>query len=98
MLKALQMPSKAKEFTELARTALSSYQLHSGDIVNDTFEEKLVRLVLLLMMARVDGKSPVEYLKPKQQQKVRDFVYQELGGEAHNFDTLINKWLEHIRL
>jgi 5-methylthioribose kinase len=98
ILKALYAPEKGKKFIELARTALKNYTINSGDIVNQTFEKKLVRLILLLMMARVDGKSPVEYLNSKQQSKVRNFVYKELTGDVKNFDPLINKWAEYVQL
>lgn len=96
ILKALYAPEKAKEFIGLAKAALKSYKIHSGDIVDQGFEEKLVRLLLLLMLARVDGKSPVEYLNQEQQQKVRAFVYQELGNDASDFEALLMKWSETI--
>jgi len=98
ILKALYLPSKSLAFTELARTALNSYKSNSGTIFNQKFEAKLVHLILLLMMARVDGKSPVEYLNPKQQQNVRNFVYQEIGNNLDSFDTFITKWLQNIQL
>ncbi len=97
ILKALYIPSKAKEFADLAKTALNSYKEHSGGIFDEAFDAKLTRLILLLMMARVDGKSPVEYLNHRQQQKVRNFVYQELDNNINNFSALIMKWLENIQ-
>lgn len=96
ILKALYAQKKAEEFIRLAEAVLKSYKIHSGGIVNQGFNEKLVRLLLLLMLARVDGKSPVEYLNPKQQWKVRHFVHEELANGTSNFKALINKWSEII--
>ncbi|MCU7551511.1 aminoglycoside phosphotransferase family protein [Chitinophagaceae bacterium LB-8] len=95
-LKSLYIPGKANEFMELARVALKSYMSNSGNVIDESFEYRLVRLLLLLMLARVDGKSPVEYLNTKQQQIVRDFVYQQLRNGRFDFDVLITHWIETI--
>lgn len=96
ILKALYAPEKVKDFIDLAKTTLKSYKIHSGNIFDAKFDTRLVRLLLLLMLARVDGKSPVEYLSSVQQQKVRDFVYQELSNGTQNFELLTTKWLKIV--
>ena len=96
LLKALYAPEMVKEFIELAKVTLKSYKIHSGNIFDEKFGARLVHLLLLLMLARVDGKSPVEYLNPGQQQKVRDFVYQELSNGTYNFEVLTTKWSETV--
>ncbi|SMG41253.1 phosphotransferase family protein [Arenibacter troitsensis] len=97
ILKALYAPDKGEEFVELSKTALKAYQLHSGNIYDREFEHLMVHLLLLLMMARVDGKSPVEYLNVEKQQKLRKFVYQELSNGTRHFETLVARWLEAIK-
>jgi 5-methylthioribose kinase len=96
VLKALYLPEKALEYINLSKVALESYKLHTKNSVYEAFDSNLVRLLLMLMLARVDGKSPVEYLNPEQQQKVRNFVYKELPNNALNFETFTAKWFATI--
>jgi aminoglycoside phosphotransferase (APT) family kinase protein len=44
----------------------------------DVLEANVSRLLLMLMLARVDGKSPVEYLRQSQQEQVRRFAVPRL--------------------
>jgi hypothetical protein len=48
----------------------------------------------MLLLARVDGKSPVEYLldKPGKLGLVREFVTRELPRPPDTFATLAAKW------
>ncbi|MGH8022720.1 MAG: phosphotransferase family protein, partial [Limisphaerales bacterium] len=48
-------------------------------------EPRAARLLLMLMLARVDGKSPVEYLNPVRRQFVRDFVINRLSRDTFSF-------------
>lgn len=51
------------------------------------------RLLLMLMLARVDGKSPVEYLNESQHEGIRAFVHQQLTGpQAGDFSYLHANW------
>lgn len=53
------------------------------------------RLILMLLLARVDGKSPVEYLKSEDQQRIRDFTYRVLPGpESNNFKSYYQQILQ----
>lgn len=95
MLKALYLPQKADDFIKLSSAAFEAYKIHAKNLVDAAFEPRLVKLLLLFMLARVDGKSPVEYLNAAQQQKVRDFVYQELP-DSGSCEGFTGKWLENI--
>ena len=54
-------------------------------------------LLLMLMLARVDGKSPVEYLTEKvQKQTVRDFVAALLTGRVFRLDAICSRWCERL--
>ncbi len=50
-------------------------------------EVRVPRLLLMLLLARIDGKSPVEYLDEPRRQFVRDFVYGRLGASAGAWQT-----------
>jgi aminoglycoside phosphotransferase (APT) family kinase protein len=49
-------------------------------------------LVPLLMLARVDGKSPVEYLDAARQDIVRRFVYERLTQGEIGLSAFVEKW------
>ena len=60
MLKALHLKSSAEGFLEMATTIWITYFSIMGAVIDSEFEERLVHLLPMLMLARVDGKSPVE--------------------------------------
>jgi thiamine kinase-like enzyme len=59
-------------------------------------EERAARLLLMLMLARVDGKSPVEYLGAAQTRFVREFVRRHLTAGGFDFAALTSAWFEQI--
>ena len=61
-----------------------------------SFESNLVRLLLMLLLARVDGKSPAEYLTASQQQFVRSFTRKHLPGPPHTLSELCTLWHSEI--
>jgi aminoglycoside phosphotransferase (APT) family kinase protein len=56
----------------------------------DVLEANVSRLLPMLMLARVDGKSPVEYLDESQQERVRSFAVSRLqrGSVKHGSGSL----------
>jgi aminoglycoside phosphotransferase (APT) family kinase protein len=59
-------------------------------------EQRLVRLLLMLLLARVDGKSPVEYLPPVKQEFIRTFVYRHLPSSPESFMGMCDIWFAEI--
>ena len=55
-------------------------------------EPALMRLLPLLMLARVDGKSPVEYLDSARQDLVRRFVYEILRHHEIHLSSFTEAW------
>jgi 5-methylthioribose kinase len=94
MLKGLAAPEYSERFMQLAKEALAAYKSKAGKLVTKVFDERLTHLLLMLMLARVDGKSPVEYLNNEQQEVVRGFVYENLPHTHKSFEELTNKWLK----
>ncbi|HEV2318629.1 MAG TPA: aminoglycoside phosphotransferase family protein [Verrucomicrobiae bacterium] len=60
-------------------------------------EPRVGRLLLMLMLARVDGKSPVEYFNPDQQQWVRQFVLKHLPLENFSLSHITDEWFSQLR-
>lgn len=80
-LKALHMPTRAGVFLELAAEAWGAYRAALGDVAIGDLDARTARLLLMQMLARVDGKSPVEYLTDEAMKaSVRGFVTRHLPG------------------
>jgi 5-methylthioribose kinase len=59
-------------------------------------EQRLVPLLLMLLLARVDGKSPVEYLTEPKRQFIRDFVGYYLPSPPDDLAGLSEVWFAQI--
>lgn len=56
-------------------------------------EARAARLVPALMLARIDGKSPVEYLKtPEDRESVRRFAKPFVVDPPKTLDAIRNRW------
>lgn len=60
-------------------------------------EPRVGQLLLMLMLARVDGKSPVEYFGPRHQKFVREFVLWHLPVENFSLRHIIGEWFDELR-
>jgi aminoglycoside phosphotransferase (APT) family kinase protein len=59
-------------------------------------ERRVIPLLLMLLLARVDGKSPVEYLTLRKHQFVRDFVREHLPSPPKNLAHLSEIWFTEL--
>lgn len=55
-------------------------------------ENRTARLLPMLLLARVDGKSPVEYLSPHLQEKIRLFAPYIIQQPETDLSALIERW------
>jgi len=94
LLKALHSPARKERHLGLGRVFLGSYRSELGAHWSDELERRVCRLTLLLLLARLDGKSPVEYLEnqPEKHQILRDFVARELPATVAGFEGLAARW------
>jgi aminoglycoside phosphotransferase (APT) family kinase protein len=69
-------------------------ELSAEDAV--AIENRLVPLLLMLLLARVDGKSPVEYLTAPKQEFIRAFVGKHLPAPPENLAALGEIWFDQI--
>ena len=79
---------------ELARVVWQEYFVNLGNDRETELAPRVSRLLLMLMLARIDGKSPVEYLagKETERQFVRSFVAELLPAGINDFETIQSKW------
>jgi aminoglycoside phosphotransferase (APT) family kinase protein len=59
-------------------------------------EKRLVPLLLMLLLARVDGKSPVEYLTESAQKFLREFVHKYLVAPPASLAELTTIWFSQV--
>jgi aminoglycoside phosphotransferase (APT) family kinase protein len=61
-----------------------------------TLQPRVARLLLMVLLARVDGKSPVEYLNDAQRERVRQFTRSKLLAERFNLSSIIFEWFANL--
>lgn len=74
VLKRIHLKDRIPPHPDPALTIWKQYFDHFDLDESQSMQERTSRLTLMLLLARVDGKSPVEYLTLKDQQLIRDFV------------------------
>jgi len=85
ILKAIHLKSPAH--LEGARSLWSTYW--SG-VTTTHLEGEAVRTLATLMLARIDGKSPVEYLSEKERQRVRDISCTLVKKREESFAAIVS--------
>lgn len=97
VLKALHLEAHRNRCMELARAAWKSYCQALGAERAAETEAPLPRLLPMLMLARIDGKSPLEYLTDEtKKQTVRKFVADALRDPRPGLEPLFASWQTHI--
>ena len=100
LLKSLYHMPRDPGLRELINTAIAQYYSERGlnRDLRQEFDRRTGRLLLMLLLARIDGKSPVEYLGDEAKRAfVRDFVS---AGLQQNITTLlgvVEEWFRDLR-
>jgi len=98
MLKALYLSARRDAFFALAQTAWTTYARELGDARSAEVGRTAPRLLLMLMLARVDGKSPVEYLRDDASKKaaIRQFATRHLAAPPATLPEFFTAWKERL--
>lgn len=95
VLKAMHMPHSAEALMSEARAFWKAYELHVNWEDRAGLEVRVAMLLPALMLARIDGKSPVEYLSETIRVQVRGFaihfIQEPRETLAALFDSLQSK-------
>lgn len=92
-LKALHLPAWREDLLGLASVCWSEYRRSLADRFDDPLNFRIGRLLLMLMLARIDGKSPVEYIVEEQKkQLVRNFVGTMLPAGEFAQEEIASGW------
>ncbi|GAB4165094.1 MAG: aminoglycoside phosphotransferase family protein [Terrimicrobiaceae bacterium] len=94
-LKALYHSPSDCELPTLAGAAWTAYQ--SADPLHaPTVASRAAILLSMLLLARVDGKSPVEYLSPEKQAIVRQFACHQITQPNLSLQDVLGAWFAHV--
>ncbi|MDZ7717707.1 MAG: aminoglycoside phosphotransferase family protein [Balneolaceae bacterium] len=96
-LKMLYHFKKTGEIQDLTNIAWTTYFNQMGEQIFQQMEERTIRLLLMMMLARMDGKSPVEYLEADQQEFVRSFVKKVLPVGQFSHSKINKNWKEELK-
>jgi aminoglycoside phosphotransferase (APT) family kinase protein len=93
LLKALHLKDSASRYLALADTAWQTYIARFTPEQKGGLEARVFRLLPMLMLARVDGKSPIEYLTDESKRGcVREFVTECLSRREENAVEFCRAW------
>ena len=97
ILKSVKNKEWADSYINMLKYMLKIYFNEINFMSSTELEFSTVRLLSLLMLARIDGKSPVEYLTTEDDKNlVRNMVFEIINKEVISFETALSLVLEHI--
>ncbi len=96
LLKGLCHPANPGPFLDLTTEFWPAYAQAVGQPRGEELEARTAKIVLCLMLARVHGKSPVEYLNASQQTKVTSFVRLHLPNAPVRVSELTGAWRQSL--
>ena len=88
LLKALYHAPLDYGLQEIIGTMIAAYYDERQMEDTKSLDSRTARLLLMLLLARVDGKSPVEYLTEAKQDFVRDFTRSRLSAPNRTNDVV----------
>ena len=92
-LKALHLPAWRESCLRLASVCWSEYCAGLAGRFDGDLSSRIGLLLLMLMLARVDGKSPVEYIVQEQKKElIRGFVGRMLPASAFAMEEITDNW------
>ena len=98
-LKALHLPAWRENYLRLALVCWSDYGAGLGDRFDESLSFRIGKLLLMLMLARIDGKSPVEYIvEERKKELVRDFVGRMLPAGAFAMEEITDNWRRSLAM
>lgn len=97
-LKGLFHAPRAIGMREMSRAFWRQYVEVIGSFINTRMlEPHVARLVLMLLLARIDGKSPVEYLQGvKKVEYVRRFASSGIRSVQSSLSDVLEKWFSNL--
>ncbi|MBM09283.1 MAG: aminoglycoside phosphotransferase [Magnetovibrio sp.] len=97
LLKCIWVPEAAVKFLLCFDAMTNAYRSATPDHYLDEVENRAARLLPALLLSRIDGKSPVEYITCKfEKDRVRNAARNMLKNPVTNLENVANQWAEEI--
>jgi 5-methylthioribose kinase len=97
--KAHHLTGQRADFLKAARFYWQTYQEAAGEPACSTrFESRVARHTLGCLLARVDGRSPLEYLRPMERSRQRSAVLSLMTPPPPNVGELIEIFGRHVSI
>lgn len=97
LLKGAWHPKLRGDYLVLCDALIDGYRPHVAWEPWADLERRTAQLLPALLLARVDGKSPVEYLAGESAARVRDFARRELFAPSDRLADIAARWRAHRR-
>ena len=91
ILKALHVPERRNDYLGLCDVFWQAYKAEIDFEDHDSLERRIAQLLPMLLLARVDGKSPVEYLTETTAVEVRQHALSLIHHQPATLLQLINQ-------
>jgi aminoglycoside phosphotransferase (APT) family kinase protein len=93
LAKANHLPAHRGKFLDAARKFWRAYVEEAGDLPEqDGYEARACRQALACLLARVDGRSPLEYLTPEGRATQKKIVLELMPSPPRSVDDLIGEF------
>lgn len=95
LLKGMHHAPTQTSLPSLFETVVQTYSAQMNGLA-DQILATTAELLPMLLLARVDGKSPVEYLDPEKQAMVRAFALSQICDSSTDLGTLSTRWYTRL--
>lgn len=96
-LKGLYHARQGSSWAETSAAAWDAYAATLGARYDTALDRRAAVLTAMMLLARIDGKSPVEYLSPEQRELARAFSLRALGDHIENLGQLRASWRQALQ-
>ncbi|WP_422083369.1 phosphotransferase family protein [Ulvibacterium sp.] len=98
LLKGLYHAPRYTNLEHFVKAFLLTYEKErDGTYDFQELQKRTARLLPMLLLARVDGKSPVEYLSPDKQALTREFALKQIAGKDPGLQAIIQTWFKTLQ-
>ncbi len=98
VIKAIHLKNQQQDLLNAVRNFYGEYRCYVSWEALDDLEKRVCQLLPALMLARVDGKSPVEYLDETEKKKVRELAIPLIQNPEIFIETLITRIKQYLEM
>lgn len=96
LLKSVQLPARTRLLMSALRALRRAYFAHVDWEPREALEARVATLLPALALARIDGKSPVEYLGEPQREAVRQTAAALLRDPRYTLEEIAVRWTKNF--